>query len=59
MAGEPFRMPGGFVVPVLAVVSLGAILVKTVTAKEFLAVGIVVAASVVMYGVRSLRSGVR
>jgi amino acid transporter len=56
MAGEPFRMPGGFVVPVLAVVSLGAILVKTVTAKEFLAVGIVVAASLVMYGVRAVRN---
>lgn len=56
MAGEPFRMPGGFLVPVLAVVSLGAILVKTVTGKEFLAVGIVVAASLVMYGVRAVRN---
>jgi hypothetical protein len=37
-------------------VSLGAILVKTVTAKEFLAVGIVVAASLVMYGVRAVRN---
>jgi amino acid transporter len=59
MAGEPFRMPGGSLVPVLALGSLGWILFSTVTAREFLAVGGVVAVAVIMYGVRALRSGGR
>jgi amino acid transporter len=59
MAGEPFRMPGGSLVPVLAFGSLGWILFSTVTAREFLAVGGVVAVAVIMYGVRALRSGGR
>ncbi|MEP7324739.1 MAG: amino acid permease, partial [Gemmatimonadota bacterium] len=59
MAGEPFRMPGGSLVPVLAVGALGWILFSTVTAREFLAVGAVVALAVVMYGVRAMRTGAR
>jgi APA family basic amino acid/polyamine antiporter len=59
MAGEPFRMPGGSLVPVLAFGSLGWILFSTVTAREFLAVGGVVVVALVMYGVRALRVGGR
>lgn len=59
MAGEPFRMPGGSLVPVLAFVALGWILVSTVTSREFLAVGAVVALAIVMYGIRGLRLGRR
>lgn len=59
MAAEPFRMPGGSLVPVLAFGSLGWILVRTVHAREFVAVGGVVAVAVVMYVIRATRTRVR
>jgi len=46
---EPFCMPGGPVVPILACLVIAWIVAQTVTAREFVALGGVLAASLVMY----------
>jgi len=56
LAGAPFQIPGGSLVPILAFGALGWILLSTVTVREFLAVGVVVAVAVGMYTARMFRT---
>lgn len=55
-SGEPFKAPGGPLVPVLAVIAIVWLLWATVTKREFVALAAVVGLAVVMYGVRSVRT---
>ena len=54
-SGEPFKAPGGPLVPVLAAVAIGWLLWATVTKREFIALAAVVGLAVVMYGIRKVR----
>lgn len=47
--GEPFRVPGGPLIPLLAVLGMG-LIVATLTAKEWLAIGVALAVLVAVYG---------
>jgi basic amino acid/polyamine antiporter, APA family len=49
---EPFLMPGGPTVPILACIAIAWIVTQTVTTREVIALGAVLAASLVMYVVR-------
>lgn len=51
--GEPFRLPGGPVIPLLAA-SVVVWLMSNATRREFAALGIMVGASAVVYGIRAL-----
>jgi APA family basic amino acid/polyamine antiporter len=54
--GEPFRAPGGPLIPVLACAAILSVLWATVTRREVLAlVGVLVVASII-YGARAMRS---
>jgi APA family basic amino acid/polyamine antiporter len=55
LEGEPFRVPGGAVVPWLAAAAIVALL-STIKVEEFKAVGITIAIAVVLYWLRSLRT---
>jgi len=55
-SGEPFKAPGGPLVPALAAIAIGWLLWATVTRREFVALAAVVGLAVVMYGVRSVRT---
>jgi amino acid transporter len=46
---KPFRMPGGPTVPILACIAIAWIVTQTVTTREVIALGAVLAASFVMY----------
>jgi len=50
--GEPFRAPGGPVVPLLACVALVWVLVETASVAEMAAVGVTLVAATAVYGVR-------
>jgi amino acid transporter len=54
-SGEPYKAPGGPLVPVLAVIAIVWLLWATVTKREFVALGAVTGVAVVMYGVRAMR----
>jgi amino acid transporter len=54
-SGEPFKAPGGPLVPVLAVIAIVWLLWATVTQREFVALAAVTGLAVVMYGVRAAR----
>ncbi len=49
---EPFRVPGGLLVPVLACAAMLWVIVETVTKREFVAFGIVAAIALVAYRFR-------
>ncbi|MDA1082172.1 MAG: APC family permease [Gemmatimonadetes bacterium] len=55
LAGEPFRVPGGTIVPWLAAAALVALL-STITFAEFRAMGIALAVAVALYFVRRGRA---
>ena len=52
---EPFLMPGGPAVPICACIVIAWIVTQTITAREFVALGGVLALSLVMYAVRRAR----
>jgi amino acid transporter len=54
-SGEPFRSPGGPLVPVLTCIAIAWLLWATVTEREFIALAVVVGIAVVMYGLRAAR----
>ena len=54
-SGEPFKAPGGPLVPVLASVAILWLLWATVTKREFIALAVVVGLAVVIYGIRKVR----
>ena len=47
--GTPFTLPGGFAVPALAILAM-LLIVSTLTAKEWWAIGIALFVLVVVYG---------
>jgi basic amino acid/polyamine antiporter, APA family len=53
--GEPFRTPGGPLVPVLACIAIAWVVSQTITRREFAAVGAVLAPSMVAYALRARR----
>lgn len=55
-SGEPFKAPGGPLVPALAAIAIVWLLWATVTRREFVALAVVTGVAVVMYGVRKVRS---
>jgi APA family basic amino acid/polyamine antiporter len=52
---EPFLMPGGAAVPLCACIVIAWIVTQTVTTREFVALGGVLALSLVMYAVKRVR----
>lgn len=54
-SGEPFKTPGGPLVPVLTCIAIAWLLWATVTRREFVALAVVLAIAVVMYGIRAVR----
>jgi amino acid transporter len=54
-AGEPFRIPGGPTVPVLACLTLTWVAVQTVTRREAVALAVALAASGLVYAARRRR----
>ncbi|HEX6559945.1 MAG TPA: amino acid permease [Longimicrobiales bacterium] len=46
---EPFRIPGGLLVPILACISITWVVIETITRREFIAFGITLAIAVVGY----------
>lgn len=54
--GEPFRVPGGPVVPILTCLAILWVLLETVTRRELAAVAGVLGAALLVYGVRTLRA---
>jgi basic amino acid/polyamine antiporter, APA family len=54
---EPFLMPGGPIVPILACSVIAWIVTQTISTREFVALGGVLALSLVMYAVRGARKG--
>jgi basic amino acid/polyamine antiporter, APA family len=57
--GEPFRAPGGPLVPIMACVAIAWVVSQTITRREFAAVGAVLALSAVVYPLRARRAGAR
>jgi amino acid transporter len=55
LEGEPFNLPGGPLVPILACLAIGAVIVATVSKVEVGAMVLAVAIATVLYAVRSLR----
>jgi APA family basic amino acid/polyamine antiporter len=56
--GTPFVLPGGFAIPLLAIMAM-VLIVATLSAKEWSAIGIALAVLVVVYGVLQRRRHVR
>jgi amino acid transporter len=57
--GEPFRLPAGVLLPVLACLAVAWIFARTVSARELLAVGIVIVVVAVAWGIRARRGAAR
>ena len=55
LEGEPFGLPGGPLVPILACVAIGAVIVATVSAAEVAAMAVAIAVATALYVVRWLR----
>ena len=55
LEGEPFNLAGGPLVPILACLAIGAVIVATVSKVEVAAMVVAVAIATALYGVRSLR----
>jgi len=55
LEGEPFNLPGGPLVPLLACAAIGAVIVATVSKAEVAALAMALAVASVVYGVRALR----
>jgi amino acid transporter len=55
LEGEPFNLAGGPLVPILACLAIGAVIVATVSKVEVGAMVLAVAIATVLYAVRSLR----
>jgi len=55
LEGEPFGLPGGPLVPVLACAAIGAVIVATVSAAEVAAMAAAIAVATAIYVVRWLR----
>ena len=53
---EPFRMPGGILIPVLACLSISWVVYETITKREWIALAIVFAVALVGYVVRRAQS---
>jgi amino acid transporter len=53
-SGEPFKAPGGPLVPILASLAIVWLLSATVTRRELTALALVVGLAVVAYGIRRL-----
>ena len=53
--GEPFRAPGGPLVPLLACASIVWVLFKTATRVELVAVGVTLVLALIVYGLRGRR----
>jgi amino acid transporter len=53
--GEPFRTPGGALVPVLACGTILWVLWETITRRELVALGAVIVVAAVLYGIRAAR----
>jgi len=56
LEGDPFNLPGGPLVPLLACAAIGAVIVATVSKAEVAALAIALAVASVIYGVRALRT---
>lgn len=56
LEAEPFRVPGGAIVPWLAAAAILALL-STITGPEFRAIGIALGIAIFLYAVRSRRTG--
>jgi APA family basic amino acid/polyamine antiporter len=56
LEGEPFGLPGGPLIPVLACVAIGAVIVATVSAVEVAAMAAAIGVATALYVLRSLRS---
>jgi APA family basic amino acid/polyamine antiporter len=52
---EPFRVRGGGIVPVLAIVASGAVIVMTVSVREYRTFGVAIGAAALIYAWRSYR----
>jgi amino acid transporter len=59
LEGEPFGLPGGPLVPVLACAAIGAVIVATVSAAEVAAMAAAISVATALYVVRWLRRGGR
>ena len=53
--GAPFRIPGGALVPVATVLTTGWLMYATATRGELLGLGLILALTLLLYGVRRLR----
>lgn len=54
-SGEPFKTPGGPLVPALTCLAIAWLLWATVTRREFVALAAAVGVAVIMYGIRAAR----
>ena len=55
LEGEPFGLPGGPLIPVLACVAIGAVIIATVSAAEVAAMAAAIAVATILYVVRWFR----
>ena len=55
--GEPFALPGGPLVPILACAAIGTVIVATVTVKEVAAMAVAIAVATALFVVRQMRRG--
>jgi amino acid transporter len=55
LTAEPFRLPGGPLIPLAAFAAITFVIASAVSAKEWLAVGAALSLATIAYGVRSLR----
>lgn len=58
-AGEPYRVPGGWTVPLLASAVILVLLVEGLKPREWAAVAIALLVGLVLYGIAALRGSVR
>jgi len=56
LEGEPFKLPGGPLVPLLACAAIGAVIVATVSRAEVVALALAVAVATAIFAARSLRT---
>jgi amino acid transporter len=56
LEGEPFRLPGGALIPLTTVVAVAAVIAAAVSRTEWMAVGVALALASAAYGARALRS---
>ena len=57
LEGEPFALPGGPLVPILACTTIGAVIVATVSVKEVAAMAVAIAVATALFVVRQIRRG--